>query len=142
MVTQQLLQTLCLLSSCPFTRSFYQTIIVLIFFTKSCMSTLHWHVLSLNHLGKGVLGNVVPDFCPVMQRRVCNWVLVTQILQKIRQAYTNLFSSPPPPINTHDSILDCCILPSPIHIFWRSFSVVYTVITLLAVVTCPPQRLY
>lgn len=73
---QQPPQTSCLLLVHAFTHSCHQTILVLLFFIKSCMSVLHGQTLPLNHLGKGVLGNVVPHFCPVMQRRLQNQVLI------------------------------------------------------------------
>lgn len=53
-LTQQPLQTSCLLSAHAFTHSRYQTIIVLLFFVKSHISVLHWQMLeSFGKRGSG-----------------------------------------------------------------------------------------
>lgn len=86
--------------------------------------------------GKGILGNVVPDFCPVMQNRLQKSVLMMQMLQYTSQANINKYVLISLPL-LHTRGLGCCVLYPPTDLFWRSFSVGCAFIVLLAIVSLP-----
>lgn len=135
---QQPLQTSCLLSARAFTHSYYQTVMVLLFFVKSCMSVLHWQMLEL--FGKMGSGKCSSKLLPCDAGKIIeSGIGDADFLIDKTSIYRCVLISLPLLIHR---IAYLIVLYFSIDIFWRSFSVGYTSVILLAVVSCPLQRLY